>query len=582
MTTKTYAIVDYYLTDTTALDKAEYSSDNAWTSVSDLDELRENYEIPDYATFSKNHFVLDGSHPILPEYDASQVQIAYWSNYNSNTNRVFNQTKYNPSLWVRFKENHTSTGLTFYFSVLYPKRFKVIWYDLGDEKLSEKEYTPTSAIFFARNQVENYASVYIEVTETHYPNRGVRLQHIAFGEHIIWSDLDVKTAKITEQIDESNASLPYSSAQIEIVDENNDFDIANPRGSWNSAQYYQKMIFREYKNGRTIDCGTFYLNGWSFKSNIAKFKAIDAVGYLDSITWREGTIYSREPAANIIASIMSAAGWTDYTIDAELSGLEITGYLKKQSCRSALKEICFALGAQATCFRSESITIRRPDRYVSAYVGPDRKLNGKTQVSIGDYVQTVSVSLPNYTLRDETSVYKVTNEAGIYQIEFSNPVDTSTIAATGCTASDIHTQYCTITVPEAGECEIRARTYQSTPFTMVREIEDIDPGQGAVTKKYTASVYCPDQIGIVIDNLMAYYQLRKAAQITYLLDTEATGDWIGVTDTDNQTSVALIEQQTIDLTGGFLSTAKCIGYDKVTTANYYTGKELITGDNVII
>lgn len=580
MATKTYAIVDYYLEDTTAQEKAAYDSDAEWSIVSDFSKFKYNYTIPDYATFSKNHFVLDGSKEILPAYDTKDTNIAYWSRYNSNNRRGFNDIS--QDLRVSFNENHTSTGLTFYFSVLYPKRIRVTWYDLGGEQLSQKEYTPTKAIFFVKNQVENFGSIYLEFLETHYPFRGVRLQYIAFGEVKEWTDLEVKTAKITEQIDESNMALPVSSAQVDIIDENNDFDIANPKGSWNSAQYYQRMVFREYKDGNTIDCGTFYLNGWSFKSNLSTFKAVDAIGYFDSITFRDGHVYNGETAGEIIDSIMAAAKWAKYTVDDELKDIPITGLLKKQTCRNALKEICFAIGAQATCFRSEYITIRRPDIYTSSYIGTDRKFNGKTSVSLGEYVQAVSVELSNYELGDESSVYSSTNDAGTYLIDFSSPIDVSTITATGCTVSDVHQLYCTITVATAGECEIKARAYSSTAYTLTQEVKNADPGQGAVTKKYTASVYSQDAIREVMDNLLEYWQLRKSAQMTYLLDNEMAGDWVGITDSDNQTSIALIEQQTIDLAGGFLATAKCVGYNKVTTVNYFTGTELYTGDNFIV
>ena len=39
--------------------------------------------------------------------------------------------------------------------------------------------------------------------------------------------------------------------------------------------------------------------------------------------------------------------------------------------------------------------------------------------------------------------------------------------------------------------------------------------------------------------------------------------------------------QSIDLTGGFIATAKCRGYSKVVTEMYYTG-EIYAGDRGII
>lgn len=576
MATRTYAIIKFNLEDTTALQSAAFTfKENR--DFGDASLVLGNEEAADYGYTGFNQFCLDGSKEEIPD---DKEDVAFWSTAISGDDRKFGV---NPVIAVKFAENHTSTGLTFFFSHEYPKRMKISWYDIGGELIEEGEFTPAAETYFARMQVKNYAAIRVEFLETHYANRCIRLQYIVFGQYITWSDDDVKAAKVTEQIDESNASLPVSSAQVEIIDENNDFDIANPEGSWNSAEYYQRMVLREYKDGEIIECGTFYLNGWSFKSNIATFKAVDAIGFLDSATFRDGRIYDREPAVSIISEIMAAAGWTDYYIDPDIAQLGVTGYLKKQTCRNALKEVCFALGAQATCFRSETITIRRPERYISNYVGPDRKFNGKTQVATGDYIQAVSVELPSYALGDDTSsVYKATNEPGTYLVEFSSPVDTDTITASGCAVSNVHTQYCTITVPEAGECEILARTYTSTPYTLTREVENVEPGQGSDTKKYTAAVYCPDEILDVMDSLLSYYQLRKSAQITYLLDGEVAGDWIGIRDTQNRISSALVEQQTIDMTGGFLSTAKCVGYSKVTTEDYFAGKELYTGGNVII
>ena len=310
---------------------------------------------------------------------------------------------------------------------------------------------------------------------------------------------------------------------------------------------------------------------------------MDAVGYLDTVTYREGTVLDHARAKDVIDSVMAAAGWTDYVVDDNIADMELVGYLKKQTCRNALKEICFALGAQATCSRSDVITIRQPDRYIATYVGPDRKFIGKTQVALGDYVAQVSVSLPNYTLSAEPkSVYKAAVDPGTYAVDFSAPIDPTSIQATGGEVSNVHEGYCTLTVKAAGECEITAKTYTSQNFTLTQDVDSLDAGQTAVTKKYTAALYCPSQIYKVMKQLLSYYQLRKTLQMTYLLDKEIAGKWVGVTDTENQVSSALIKEQTIDLTGGFIAQAKCVGYDRVSVSSYFTGKELYAGGDIII
>lgn len=573
---RTYAIVKFQLEDTTAIQKAAYTfTDNQ--TFGGTAPFRKKKEPEKHGYLGWNQFALDGSAKELPD---TQGEIGFWSVQKSGKDRKFQE---NPVIEVRFRENHTSTGLTFVFEEECPKKMKVTWFDLSGETMAEEIFTPTKTAAFCEKQVKNYAGIRVEFMETHFPERCIRLQYIIYGQYIEWSDMDVKTAKVTEQIDESNATQPVGSAEIAVIDENNDFDIANPNGRWNSAEYYQKLVLTEYKDGALIDCGTFYLNGWSFKTNLASFKAVDAVGYLDTVTYREGKVLDHVRAKDVIDSIMSAAGWEDYVVDEKIADKELTGYLKKQSCRSALKEVCFALGAQATCSRSDVITIRQPDRYISSYVGPDRKFQGKTQVALGDYVTQVSVSLPNYALNNEMrSVYKADVAAGVYTVDFSAPIDITSIQATGGDVSDVHEGYCTVTVKEAGTCEITAKTFTSQPFTLTQNVDTTDAGQTAVTKKYTAALYCEDEIYRVMQQLLSYYQLRKSVQMTYILDKEVAGKWVGITDTDNQTSSALIAQQTIDMTGGFLATAKCVGYDKITVAQYFTGKELYSGGDFII
>lgn len=572
----TYAIVKFNLEDTTAIQKAAFTfTDN--NMFGGTAPFRAKKEAVPHGYMGRNQFVLDGSLQEIPD---SQGEVGFWSLQKSGADRKF---KHNPVMEIKFRENHTSSGLTFVFEGECPKKMKVTWYDLGGDKIAEVIHTPVSLWSSCKMQVKNYARIRLEFMETHFAERCIRLQYVIYGQYITWSGLEVKTAKVTEQIDESNQTQPVNTAQVDIIDENNDFDIANPNGAWNSAEYYQKLTMQEYKDGALIDCGTFYLNGWSFKSNIASFKAVDAVGYLDTVTYREGTVLDHARAKDVIDSVMAAAGWTDYVVDDAIADMELVGYLKKQTCRNALKEICFALGAQATCSRSDVITIRQPDRYIATYVGPDRKFIGKTQVALGDYVAQVSVSLPNYTLSTEPkSVYKAAVDPGTYAVDFSSPIDPTSIQATGGEVSSIHEGYCTLTVKAAGECEITAKTYTSQDFTLTQDVDSLDAGQTAVTKKYTAALYCPSQIYKIMKQLLSYYQLRKTLQMTYLLDKEIAGKWVGVTDTENQVSSALIKEQTIDLTGGFIAQAKCVGYDRVSVSSYFTGKELYAGGDIII
>lgn len=88
----------------------------------------------------------------------------------------------------------------------------------------------------------------------------------------------------------------------------------------------------------------------------------------------------------------------------------------------------------------------------------------------------------------------------------------------------------------------------------------------------------------VCDELLENYSLRQKANIEYICGEEKVGEWVGIQDTINPDRIAVtrIAKQTIDLTGGFLAKAECVGYSTLTTEIIEMGNgELIMGDNVL-
>ena len=106
---------------------------------------------------------------------------------------------------------------------------------------------------------------------------------------------------------------------------------------------------------------------------------------------KHGEIYKARKAGIILESIFASAGITKYSIEEEVYNTLLDGYLEIQTCREALQMVCFACGALASDSRSDSVKVYKPDRYVKYTVGPDRKFNGNTSVSLDGYVSGVSI-----------------------------------------------------------------------------------------------------------------------------------------------------------------------------------------------
>ena len=311
---------------------------------------------------------------------------------------------------------------------------------------------------------------------------------------------------------------------------------------------------------------------------------IDKIGLMDKYTYYDGEIYKARKAGIILESIFASAGITKYSIEEEVYNTLLDGYLEIQTCREALQMVCFACGALASDSRSDSVKVYKPDRYVKYTVGPDRKFNGNTSVSLDGYVSGVSIERSVYTLEDKDSeIYNDYLPKGLNRITFSEPYQIASITVTGGTAKTVRTNYIEVQMSKAGTCTITGKKYADAKVAYQENVTHLEAGESESVKSFgTITLYNLKNLPDIAKRLLDYYSLRKKIDMKFLLDLEEVGNWINVTDTSGNTSTTLIESQTIDLTGGFIATASCRGYSVVVTENYYAGTELYAGGGGII
>ena len=574
---RTYCRAEMKFIDVTALADAAVTTDDN-QSIGSVGLFADQTKQSDYGTFELNQFVLDGSKSVLPE---NPNDIAFWSEALSKDGCTFET---NPKITITFKEQHISAAITLYFEDEPPAELKITWYTIAGTKLITETFYPDSLIYVCNTQVQNYGKIEIEFVRTSFPQRYIKLQYILYGKYIVWDKDMIQTAKVQEDIDVTSASLSINEADISIVDINDDFDAENENGAWKSVQKTQEVTLSEFKNGNMIPMGAFFINDFSFSKNIAKFKLVDVVGLLDKYTFYEGQIYNNVRAEVILNAIFATAGIKKYTIDEEVGNILLSGYLAIQTCRKALQQVCFACGAVADDSRSDKIKVYKPDRYVKSTVGTDRKFNGNTKVSLEKYISGVNIEMKNYALEEKTSdIYKKTLPAGDTKITFSSPYLPSSITASVGTLKEVKTNYLIINMTAAGQCHITGIKYANTTFSYEKRVDKIEAGETENIKKYSGcTIYNADILPDIAAYLLDYHALRKKVGMKYLVDLEQVGNWANINSIGGKTSTTLIESQTLDLTGGFIATATCMGYSVVVTENYFAGTELYTGGDVII
>lgn len=555
---KTYAIAEMKFIDVTALSDASLSSDDN-QDVGNLGLFAEQIEQTSYGTLELNQFVLDGRKEIFP---TVPNDIAFWSNSRSLSDCTFES---NPVIEIAFSQQHTSSGLTLYFVEEYPTEINVTWYDCTGAKIIDKTFYPDNLVYVCKYQVANFGKVHIEFVRTLFPDRYIKLQYVLYGQHIKWENDTIQTAKIQEEIDQTSATLSINTADVSILDQNNDFDIGNEEGAWKSVQKTQQIILTENKDGAEIPAGVFYIDDFSFSENIASFSMIDSIGLMDKYTFYDGEIYVNELAGEILEKIFNAAGVTDYSIDDDIYNTALSGYLAIQTCRAALQMVCFTCGAVADDSRSNTVRVYRPDRYVKATIGTDRKFAGNTKVELDEYVSGVSITCNKYSLDGETTeIYNDVLEAGVTRITFTEPYQPESITVSDGTIAAVKTNYIDVIMSESGECVITGKKYSSSEFSYQKNVRIIEAGETENIKKYgTCTLHNSSILGDIAERLLSYHSLRKRVDLKYLLEAEQVGNWANIRGVKGKYATTLIESQSIDLTGGFIAEAKCRGYSKM-------------------
>lgn len=567
---KTGFYAKYELYDTTA--RGDSTLTTAYNqSFGDISKAKEDISSPDYGTLEQDYFLLNGSHAEMPD---NPDDVVFFSSEMSGADGSFSE---NPLLIILFTENHTSACLTFHFVEDHPLEMKIRWVDGNDNYIEYASYEVNSNKFVAWKQVENYRRLEIEFTKAK-PYRYVKFRYIEYGTDIICGvdGYPVKEAKLVEECDPLSNKIAINKLTFKLIDIGNDFDVGNMSGIHKVFQSGQKALAYETVNGEAQLLGAFFLDDYSTTKNVATISLVDYKGLLSKHTFRDGKVYTGEPAGEVIDQIMAASGITDYTVDEVTRATPLYGWLKIQDCRKTLREVLFACGSVIDSSRSETVNIYKPSRVVHTTIPRSRKFS--TTPKNQSYISDVAVKFPVYSLLAESKqIFKGTYAAGTYTVDLSSPATEMTI--TGGMITEQTDNYVTFTVAEEGEVVVSGKKYGKEDLTVTASVKKVDAGESRETKSFTCTVLNASQAADRAQAILDYYDLRLNLKIKFLNEGDKVADWAEVSNANRQfgSYVAGIEKMTTDLTGGYISTAELRGYYKLAEDFYYTG-EIIAGE----
>ncbi len=566
-------IVDYNLYDITALNDAREESDSN-SPFANLKLIKENIEAPIYGTLEHNFFVLDGT---IEEFPDKPSNLVYFSAGQSRKDGTFQKEQ---SLTVNFTESHTSIGITLTFLDMYPVELEIYWYDLYGNLKARKNFFPDSLVYFCEYQVEEYWKIKIVFCKA-LPWHNVKLQYIKYGTSLKWDSSTIKSGKVINDTDPVSDKIATDTLTFDFVDKYDDFNPGNPRGVHKTFQRKQDMEAYEIVNGEKIVIGTFFLDSYSTVKNICKIKSVDIKGMLANTDFTDGRMYSGEKAGAVIREIMETAGITNYSIDTETADTTLYGTLGIQTCQKALREVLFACGSIVSTSRQMGLSIYKNEKTVRTMM--KRGMKFETTIETDRYVSDISIKYKNWILEDKVSeISKGTYDAGTHMIQFSSPVAELSVSDGGKIVRQMPYYVILEVTAQAGtEIVISGKKYTGEELIATASVDKLKSGELRNAKVFSGTLLNFESAKQVANRLLEYYQLQQIIKTKYISSNEKAGDWVEI---DNPISkhgnfTAAIESVTTDLTGGFISTAKCRGYYKVLT-DYYMAGEIYAGEEI--
>lgn len=294
------------------------------------------YDVP----LDLNSFILDGEAQFLPEDELAQI--GFISEAKTNENADFDEP-----IVFEFEASNafTSPGLSIMFDELkniYSTHLNIKWYH-GDTFLVDKDFYPTSPNYFCNNKVEFYNKIVISFYSLNVPETRLRVNHLEHGLKTQFKGDELKSAKIIQELSPISTNIPINPFDF-TIDSKKDIEF-----SFQTKQPIE-VVFND--NTRAT---TFVKNAKRKSKTIWQIQSEDYIGLLDSIYFKGG-IYTNKNAVELIGEIFTVAKVPFY-IQSGFENVSVTGYIPYTTCREALMQVVFAMGAVADTSNSDRVNI---------------------------------------------------------------------------------------------------------------------------------------------------------------------------------------------------------------------------------
>lgn len=434
-----------------------------------LSQLKQyNLYFPNYANPCELYqTALDGMATAFPS-ALEDANLGLWSEQITDENGIFE----NPVvLEMTSKGQYSSQGLTFTFDTynnIYALRLSIKWLRTNgesEELIAEEEFMPTSAVYFCRKFVSNYNKLIITFYSLNMPQNRLKLRVIDYGYGVMFRASELQNVNVMQEVD------PISS-QISI--NTMDFILHSKADVFYSFQAKQPLSV--YFNGE-LKSTTFIKSARRKSQFVWDIKSEDYIGLMDSIPFFGG-IYNGKDAYELLEEIFLLAK-VPYSINENLRGVLLYGYIPFTNCREALMQVAFAVQNAVDTSKGEEVKVFELDESVKQTIAKGRILQGQS-FDKGEIVTGVEITAHSYTPISETiTAYDAKNDGtgeNIF-VKFNEPLHDLSI--TNGEIISCGTNYAVINADD--NCVLTGQKYDHTtqtrrknnPLVLANEIEKI-------------------------------------------------------------------------------------------------------------
>ena len=516
------------------------------------------------------------------QYDASDNSIADDTvtmdlDYTSDSQGDFST---NPSVNIVFTNQHSLSGLTINFNGNAPLKLSCTWYHTYGT--STKEYDVTGTNFVIYQSITKCNRVYIEFTKA-LPNSQVDVFNVKYGVCLAWSKDEVKTANLVLETDRIAERLSVNTLTFDVVDTLELTNPGNKEGLHNFLQKRKPIYPYEMIDGQRMSLGDFFLDTFNYEKNICHVTAVSYIALFDSVQYDRGDVYNGTPAGTVLQDIFSVMGITGYTIDSETANQPLYGALPPCSCKEAIRQILFVCHSVIDTSNASNIKILKSTTGIFGELTKEEKFS--TKVIKKDYVSGVKLTYTHYALKAESeNVINDVYSAGNHHITFSTPYSNYTIV--GATLNSSGKFFVDFDVSGVQQVIVTAQPYEE--FDNSVQLNSYDAEEDESVKEFSTTLCNITTARALARKLLNYFGNRFEIEVKCLAyDINMSKRLEIYNPTDGfENYIGIVISRTLDLTGGFIDTAKYVGYFDTSASMYFmtgaTDEEVIMDDSLIL